>query len=261
MELSTSVDKALDLVFHLHEKAMPQGISQVARDLGLPKASVHRLLQTLTRRGLTEQGDDGRYRPGGALIALGLGVLEREPVVELARPVLQAEAEALGETVFLTALRAAQMVVLDKAEGSGFLRAAPQVGASVPLHATAVGKLALAFGAVPDLALQDLAAFTAETRTEESALAVELALTRTRGHATNQDEWVDGLSVVAAPVRAPRDGRFIAALAIAAPTPRMLALGFDAVASVAVRAAAEIEARLAGQIEPATRATASRRAS
>ena len=257
MDIPTSVDKALDLLFHLHAAGTPQGISQIARDLGVPKASVHRLLQTLTRRGLTEQGVDGRYRPGGALIALGLGALEREPVVELARPVLRAKAAAIGETVFLTALRAGQMVVLDKAEGSGFLRAAPQVGAIVPLHATAVGKLALAFGAVAEPRPGAPAAFTAATRIAESALAAELELCRARGFATNQDEWVDGLSVVAAPVRAPRDGGFLAALAIASPTPRMLELGFDAVAAAAVGAAGDIQARLAGK----TAASGDRRAS
>ena len=50
------------------------------------------------------------------------------------------EAQRLGETVFLTAARAGAVVVLDKAEGTGFLRAAPRIGSTVPLHATAVGK-------------------------------------------------------------------------------------------------------------------------
>ena len=62
-----------------------------------------------------------------------------------ARPVLESEAAAIGETVFLVAARANKLVVLDKVEGTGFLRAAPQVGSEVPIHATAVGKLFLAF--------------------------------------------------------------------------------------------------------------------
>ena len=245
LEAGSSVDKALDLLFHLHAATTALGVSQVARELGVPKPSVHRLLRTLTRRGLVEQDAEGRYQPGAGLIALGLGVLERDPVVALARPILEEEAARLGETVFLTGLRGQLMVVLDKAEGSGFLRAAPQVGTTVPLHATAVGKLALAFD--PELhAAAEHTAFTDRTRVvDEASLAREIALTRSRGFASSHDEWIDGLSAVAAPVRAARDGRLVAVLAIAAASPRMESLGFDEVARSAVAAAARVEARLA----------------
>ena len=56
----------------------------------------------------------------------------------------EAAAAQYGETFFLVSARARRLVVLDKAEGTGFLRAAPRVGSSVPAHATAVGKLYLA---------------------------------------------------------------------------------------------------------------------
>ncbi len=244
MEAASSVDKALDLLFHLHESPTAVGVSQLARELGVPKASAHRLLRTLTRRGLVEQDSQGQYAPGAGLIALGLAVLERDPVVAIARPILEEEAARLGETVFLTGLRGASMMVLDKAEGDGFLRAAPQLGSIVPLHATAVGKLALAHAR--ELATPaERRAFTRQTRTDQASLANELEQARRSGYAVNRDEWIDGLSVVAAPVLAPRDGRFLAALAVAAPSPRMAALGFDAVAAVAIAAAARIEARLA----------------
>ena len=58
----------------------------VGRSLGLPKASAHRLLASLQRRDLVEQDESGRYRPGFGLVALGLGVLDREPLVAVARP-------------------------------------------------------------------------------------------------------------------------------------------------------------------------------
>ena len=247
MEASTSIDKALDLLFHLHGAGGPLGVSQASRDLGLPKASVHRLLRTLTRRGLVERDDGGRYRPGAGLIALGLGVLERDPVVAVAHPVVESEARELGETTFLTGMRGGEMVVLDKAEGSGFLRAAPRVGAAVPLHATAVGKLAIAYEAAPP-APEGSPAYTAWTNPGGAALREATAAARRRGYAVNRDEWIEGLSVVAAPVLSP-DGRFLAALAIAAPTPRMESLGVDVVAARAMAAAARIRRRLAGTAE------------
>ena len=56
-----------------------------------------------------------------------------------------AEAEELGETFFVVAPRAGEIAVLDKVEGTGVLRAAPRVGSTVPVHATAGGKLCLSF--------------------------------------------------------------------------------------------------------------------
>jgi IclR family acetate operon transcriptional repressor len=209
------------------------------------KSSAHRLLAALGRRGLVERDDRGRYRPGIGLVALGLGALEREPVVAAARPVLEAEAERLGETVFLVAARAGRLRVLDKAEGSGFLRAAPRVGAVVPAHATAVGKLFLAFAedAVPAPSGR-LEAFTPQTRTRRRDLAAEVDRARRDGFAVNRDEWIPGLSVVAAPVITRE--RMAAAVAIAAPSPRLGALGVEQVARAAVAAGRRVAARLEG---------------
>ena len=245
-----SVDRALDLLFHLHAEREARGVSELARALALPKSTVHRLLQALARRGLVEQDAGGRYGPGARLVALGLGAQQRDPVVGVARPVLEEEAAALGETVFLTAPRGAGMMVLDKAEGAGFLRAAPRLGEEVPLHATAVGKLALAFA--PERFPLDgpgLETFTEKTLRDREALRAEVERARKQGFAENHGEWVDGLSVVAAPVLLDAGGgarRFVAALAVAAATPRLRELGPARVGRRTVEAARRIQARLGG---------------
>src|SRR5258706_7680946 len=149
MQPLTSIEKAVDVLFHLHGSAVPVGVTQLGRAVGLPKSSVHRLLASLLSRGLVQQDERGCYEPGIGLVALGLGAQDRDPLVCAARPVLEAEAAATGETVFLVAARSGRLVVLDKAEGTGFLRASPQIGSTVPVHATAVGKLFLAFGGAP----------------------------------------------------------------------------------------------------------------
>ncbi len=244
MEQATAIEKALDVLFHLHTSAEPQGVTAVGRALGLPKSSVHRLLASLGRRGFVESDARGRYRPGIALVALGVGALEREPVVEAARPVLEREAETLGETLFLAAARAGRIHVLDKAEGSGFLRAAPRVGAVVPVHATAVGKLHLAFA--PDAVERDPDAerFTEHTRLGR-ALARDVEEARAAGFAANRDEWQPGLTAVAAPVFV--GTRLVAAVAAAAPSARLAAADVPALAAHVRAAADEVSARLAGR--------------
>jgi DNA-binding IclR family transcriptional regulator len=248
--LLQSVDRAIDLLFHLHAEREPRGVSEIARALELPKSTVHRLLQALARRGLVEQEAGGRYAPGARLVALGLGAQERDPVVGVARPVLEEEAQALGETVFLTAPRGAAMVVLDKAEGRGYLRAAPRLGEQVPLHASAVGKLAFAF-APERFPLEEagLEPFTERTVRDREALRAEVERARRQGFAESHAEWIEGLSVVAAPVLLETPGgarRFVAALAVAAATSRLKELGPARVGKRTLEAARRIQARLGG---------------
>ena len=248
MEALTTVEKAIDVLFHLHSESGARGVTAISRALGAPKSSTHRLLSALSRRALLEKDDRGRYRPGVGLVALGLGALDREPVVVAARPVLEAEAHSLEETVFLVAARAGRIIVLDKAEGSGFLRAAPRVGAAVPVHATAVGKLYLGLGegAIP-MPRGALERFSDETLTDVASLKVEVARAAERGFAVSIDEWIPGLSVVAAPIlAAAAGGRMLAALAVAAPTPQMRSLGIGEIGRRSIAAAERIAARLAG---------------
>ncbi len=240
-----TLEKAIDILFHLHGEPEARGVTAIGRALGLPESSAHRLLAALSRRGLLERDDRGRYRTGMGLVALGLGALEHDPIGRAARPILESEARELGETVFLVAARAGRLVVLDKAEGTGFLRAAPQVGSTVPVHATAVGKLYLAFG--PDAVEpvdDEPERFTDRTATSAEALAGEVERIRRQGFAENREEWIPGLAVVAAPVRV--GGRLVGALAVAAPVQRLDALGREWVGEQAMAAAARVAARLEG---------------
>jgi len=243
MDALSTVEKAVDILFHLHVCPEPQGVTAIGRSLGMPKSSAHRLLAALGRRGLVERSERGRYRPGSALIALGLGVLEREPIAELARQVLEAAAQELGETLFLVASRSRKLVVLDKVEGTGFLRVSPRVGERVPVHATAVGKLYLAFSAESVEVDAEPKSFTAQTVTGVKPLAEIAARVRDRGFATNREEWVPGLAVVAAPVFF--RGRLVAAIAMGAASARLEEIGVDHVQQCVLAAASRVEARLA----------------
>lgn len=246
MEATGTVDKAVDVLFHLHGAGAPCGVTAIGRALDIPKSSVHRLLATLSRRGLVERDEAGRYRPGIALVALGLGVLESEPIVTASRPTLEAHAASVGETFFLVAARQRRLVVLEKAEGTGFLRAAPTVGSTVPVHATAVGKLYLAFA--PDALERDAdfgESFTEQTLSDEAALARSVAAAAREGLAWNRDEWIQGLSVLAAPIHI--GPRMAGAVALALATSSLSARDPVTLEERIRSAAAEISGRLSGE--------------
>ena len=243
MEGLSSVDRALDVLFHLHRERGSRGVSDIGRALGLPKSSIHRLLQTLSRRWLVERDGSGRYRTGVGLLALGLGALRREPLIAAARPVLEQEASSVGETVFLVSARAGALVVLDKVEGTGFLRASPEVGSHVPVHVTAVGKLYLALA--PQLIDTTSETPTAARSTLGTTLREQVEWTRARGYGVNTGESIEGLSVVAAPVVS--GDELLGAVAVAAPAARMAAFGVERMGRRCVAAARRVAATLEGE--------------
>jgi DNA-binding IclR family transcriptional regulator len=234
---AATVEKALDVLFHLHDAGTPLGVSEIGRALGLPKSSCHRLLTSLLEREVVERDGVGQYRPGLALLSLGIGAQGREPVVAAARPILEAEVMELGETVFVVGKRRGRLRVLDKLEGTGFLRAAPGVGDVIPSDVTAVGKLYRVFG---DHAALD---------------SIEQDEVLRCGYATNRDAWIDGLSVLGVPIwqqEGGSDRRLVATLALAAATARFDELGEEAIARRLLAAADQVAGRL-GVASPSRR--------
>lgn len=239
----TAIDKALDALLLLGRSAEALRLRDVAARLGLPRSSTHRVLTPLVRRGLAEQDQEGRYRVGYAVLGLGLGVARRDALCAVAQDVLEAAAAELGETFFLVVARGGRLVVMAKAEGNGFLRAAPQLGTEVPVHATAAGKLYLAHA--PERVEEGpLQRYTARTLRARRALDDDVARARSQGYASNLEEWQAGLCVVAAPILAGSDLAGVVALAMVAA--RFEAIGITT-ASRRVRHAAEgIALRLEG---------------
>lgn len=242
-EQGTAVDKALDVLFFLHEAGEPQGVSDVGRGLSLPKSTAHRLLAALRRRALVEKDDAGRYRPGFGVLALAGGLLDREPLVAAAHGVLEREAAESGETFFLVAARAGRLLVLEKAEGTGVLRVSPAIGAEIPAQATAVGKLYMAHA--PDLLSPSAPTrFTEHTIVDARRLAREIETARRKGYAVNQEEWIEGLGVVAAPILS--HGLIKGAVCTAMSSNRLDLMRIDEVAQRVMKAAAHIASRMEG---------------
>ncbi|HEY6722977.1 MAG TPA: IclR family transcriptional regulator [Polyangiaceae bacterium] len=217
-----SVQRAIDLLMYVGECGRAVGVTEVALRLGLPKTTAHRLLKTLTYRHLLEHAEDGRYRPGLGMLLLSPPALGASALTRAADPLLSALAAALGETFFLVVRRGDQVIVVHKVEGSGFLRASPNVGSAVPVHATAAGRVFLAFST--DLGLP--APLTAYTRrTPQTAARLQRLVDQTRHErwAVSVDEWHEGLAAIAAPVFCGE--RLVAAVAVACSSARLRQLG------------------------------------
>ena len=195
------------------------GTNEIARRSGINASTVSRLLATLTAGRYVEHVPaTGRYRLSLRLVELGNAVLERLDLRSLARPHLEALVRETGETATLSAPGEHDAVTVDFAHGSAAVQSVAQIGRPSIGHATAVGKVLLAFGRV-DTRAAPLLPFTARTITDPKRLAEELDRVRRRGLAEARDEREEGLSAIAAPVRDGR-GDLVGILGVQGPSSR-----------------------------------------
>lgn len=230
----STVQKATNLLFELSRHPEPQSLATLAQQLGSPKPSIHRLLQSLTHRLMVVQDTRGKYALGPGLVTLGLCATAGDPLIRASRESLARYSQQLGETFFLVTASAGELIVQYKHEGTGFLRASPHVGTQLPLHATAVGRLFLAFAPEQVSLDKNIRQFTKHTLIGP-ALASALHCDKQRGYAVSVDEWWDGLSAVAAPIIV--FGRMLGAVAMACSSPRLTQLGKASAIEAVVAAA------------------------
>ncbi len=217
---STLLTKALRVLFALEAQNASdgKGVSEIARELDLPKSAVHRLLVTFQAHGFVQQDARSRhYRLGPALARLGLRAAEQYMPREVARPYLEALAQEMGETIFLGVLAQQGVLIVDKVEHGHVLRVAPDLGTLLPLGQTALGKVLLAF--CPPAEQEALLA-SCPSGPHSPGLPARLRAIAQQGYAVAVGEWMPDLSCVAAPIRNGQ-GQVIAALAVSVPQSRM----------------------------------------
>jgi DNA-binding IclR family transcriptional regulator len=216
--LSTSLLKGLRVLSVLENAPDGKGVSEIARELDLPKSAVHRLLVTFQAHGFVQQDVRSRhYRLGSTLARLGLRAAEQYVPREVARPYLEALAQDMGETVFMGVLAQHGVLIVDKVEQGHVLRVAPDLGTVLPLGQTALGKLLLAFCPPAE---QEVLVASCVTAPCSPGLPARLRAIAQQGYAVAIGEWMPELSCVAAPIRNGQ-GRVIAALAVSVPQSRM----------------------------------------
>ncbi len=194
--------KLLRLYEHLCRADTPLGVSTLAARLRLTKSNAHRILRTLTGLGYAQQMADGQYAPTLKGWELGTLVMNRLDVVQIAKPYLNELNVTTGESAYLATLNGSSVVYLDVLESRYPIRIRSVIGGSAPAHCSASGKLLLAYN--PLIAEQYLAKplekYTARTLTKRADLERKLESIRRDGYSINDEEWVEGVCGVSAPV-------------------------------------------------------------
>jgi DNA-binding IclR family transcriptional regulator len=187
---------ALDLLAGQEEL----GTNDLARRIGVNPSTASRLLATLEAARLVEHVPaSGRYRLGLRLLELGNTALARLDVRAVARPHLEALVAETGETATLSVPGERDAVTVDFVQSGSSVQSVARLGRPSVAHATAAGKVLLAFADVP-LPSGPLERFTRRTVTDRAKLAAEVERVRRQGWAEAAGERETDLNAVAAPI-------------------------------------------------------------
>jgi DNA-binding IclR family transcriptional regulator len=235
-----AVQRAVAILGELADARTELGTNEIARRTGINVSTISRILATLVSGGLVEHvAATGRYRLGLGVVRLANAVHERLDIASLARPHLTELASRTKETATLSVPGEHEAVTLDFVQSPLSVRSVAEVGRTSVAHATAVGKVLLAYGGtLPEGALR---VYTDRTIVDLAVLQVEVARAGERGWAEAVGEREEDLNAVAAPVLGPA-GKLVAILGVQGPAARFNPR--------AMRSAAELLLERAALISP-----------
>lgn len=229
-----AVERALTLL-EIMGRNRSLGVRELARQAGMGKSTVQRLLATLEGAGYLTRSAvrPGEYRLSVKLLELGNAVVNQLDLRAAARPHLEALVESTRETAFLEMLVEGEVLFVDKLAYPREVQMVATVGGRAPVHCTAGGKAILAY--LPAAEVKQIARWrglprlTPRTLCALEDLLADLAATRERGFAIDMQERYMTTSGVAAPIFGP-DGNVLAAIAIVGvasvmPQERLSAIG------------------------------------
>ena len=214
-----AVDRATSLLIEILNSQEPPLLSELARQLDLPKSTTSRILGALERQGLIRRDRDGAYIGGEVLMRFASTQNQDAALIARMRPVLENLAAKTSESVNLAVPGNNELKLIDQVDGKHLLGATNWIGRNVPYHASALGKVLLAFGGAP-VPTGTLQTKTSRTITTRTLLNAELEKVRKAGFAIIDNELEDGLVAVAAPVFN-HEGKVVAAISISGPDARI----------------------------------------
>ncbi|MBY6116147.1 IclR family transcriptional regulator [Mameliella alba] len=222
--MSSTVAKALSLLEYFSEEEPELGLSELTRRAGINKASVYRLLTSLTDAGLLEQKEGTRaYSLGAGVLRLAQIREATSPIASIVSPALEQLANNLGETAHASIISGPALATIGICESTRSTRVSLIAGEILPLHSTASGVAVLAFGsqALRDRTLASpLKSQTIYTMTDPEEVRESIAIVQRQGYATSEEENEEDVYGIAVPFF-DQSGMARGALAVATPCHRM----------------------------------------
>jgi len=233
----SALSRAVAVLESFDHEHTRQTLSQISRRSGLHLTTTHRLVNELAGRRILARDTDGRYVIGRRMWELGLLAPVNQDLRELALPHLQDVHAVTRQTVHLAVRAETTALYVERLVGSGSARVVSQMGSHLPLHATGVGKVLLAWAPESVVAecLSNPVRVTPYTVVDPRELRRQLSDVRKQGFARTFEEMTLGVNSLAVPVTDPR-GEVVAALGVVIARTRRDLLSFVPVLRVAAGA-------------------------
>lgn len=224
-----TVSKAIEIINYLSMDTSNRGagITELSREMGMGKSTIHRILDTLLYYGYIDKNwETNRYRLGWNLYSVGQRVPQQNQIFNVDPSHLTGLSQKTGETANLGILNRNETIIISKIEGNnGGLHVGLQAGEHEPIHATALGKVLIS--EMDDDAIRALFIdqpvfhhYTENTTPDVDSLIEEVHRVRALGYAVDNQEFGLGLVCVAKPVRN-YTGKIVAAISVSTPANRM----------------------------------------
>lgn len=219
-----TVGKALEVLDMVANFERPVRFSELLDVSPYPKATLYRLIQTLTsQRMLSFDAEAQTYALGVRLLGLAHAAWAQSSLAPLARPYIEALSQSVGETVHLAQLDHAHVLYVDKRNAREPIQMYSMAGKVGPAYCTGVGKTMMAFLPQKDidalLPQQSYHRFTPKTRCDEETLMEDLIAIRKRGYGFDDEEHEPGIICVALPILSD-GGRVLGGLSVTSSTTR-----------------------------------------
>jgi len=249
-----SLTRALALLDALATSADGMSLGDLAQTVGLAPSTAHRLLTTLqNQRFVRFVAGEGVWQVGVQAFTVGQAFRRARDLLALAKPMMRRLMEESGETVNLYIEEGGEAVCMGQVESRQMMRAIARPGGRVRMHCSGVGKAMLA--RLPEgevariLRAHGLARMTPRTLDTPRRLREDLALTRQRGFAVDDEEHAVGMRCVAAAIL-DEDGRPLAALSLSGPVARIGDAALMAVGGLVGAAAEAVTREFGGRATP-----------
>lgn len=200
--------KASDMAFNILEQiafaSEPQSQTEIAQAVGIVKSAAHKHLHTLQERGYVVRDTiSARYSLGPKAWLIGKRATAIENLALVAEGQMRAVRNETGLAVVLCSVNAKTLSVISTFHGTHAIEIGVRQGSVLSLHASAQGRLLLAFGP-PELSeeiyAQPLIPLTPKTITDPVQLSEQVRLCRNTGYAVAPEETLLGVNALAAPV-------------------------------------------------------------
>lgn len=205
MDTISTLSRTLKILEAFDTKTPALRLTDIAIKVNLHKSTVYRLLSYLVSENYLEFDDRTKeYRLGYKFLTLASVVLSHLDITDISKPILRELVDKTNQTANLAMIDRDTVIYIAKVEPSSSIRISTRVGARVPAHCTALGKVLLAN--LPDnnldktLTTMKLTKFTNSTITDKESLMKELNEVKIMGYAIDHEEFSDGLVCVAYPI-------------------------------------------------------------